>query len=145
MMHRLRDLIEQLGGWQWPELHIFGDASGESRWAGTGETQYDLIRESLENWGIPYRLRVPSGNPPVVDRINAFNVALLDLHGRPHWRCHPRCKRLIADLIRLRRTAAGEINKQNPELSHASDAEGYRVWYLRPVRTPPKTNNRVNV
>jgi hypothetical protein len=145
MMHALRALIESLGGWQWPELHIFGDASGQGRWAGTGETEYDIIRELLDAWGVPYRLRVPSGNPPVVDRVNAYNVALLDLHGQPHWRCHPRCERLIADLKRMRRDNAGEIDKSNRELSHASDAEGYRVWYLRPVRTPPKTANQVNV
>lgn len=132
---KLRDLIAGLGGWRWPgPLDVFGDATGSSQWAGTGESCYQILRQGLQDADIAYRVRVPRANPMVIDRINAMNVAMRDLRGRIHWRCHPRCKRLINDLKKVRLNEHGIIDKGNTLLSHASDAEGYRVAYLRPAR-----------
>lgn len=127
-------IVDSLGGWKWPELEVFGDATGTSGWAGTGETCYTILRGGLQSLGYPFRVRVPRQNPPVVDRVNAFNVALKDLAGNIHWKCRPECQRLITDMRELRRDARGEINKSERYLSHASDAEGYRIHYLRPAR-----------
>ena len=60
-----------------------------------------------------------------------MNVTMLDLAGDIHWKCHSRCERLIEDMHRLRRDESGEIDTRNPRLGHASDAEGYRVAFLR--------------
>lgn len=127
-------LITELGGFRWPELQVFADATGGSRWAGTGESCHEIVRASLEAQGVPYRIRIPRSNPPVIDRLNAVNIALSDVTGKAHWYCHPRCERLIADLTSLRRDAQGKVDKREADLSHASDAEGYRVHYLRPAR-----------
>jgi hypothetical protein len=147
MVKSFARLVQSLGGWQWPELWVFGDASGKSRWAGTGETSYGILRGALDQMNIPYRMFVPQANPPVIDRLNAFNCALRDLAGRVHWKCHPRCERIIADLQQMKRDSDGTVDKKNPNLSHPSDAEGYRVWKLRPVRRVPMRDddNRVNV
>lgn len=127
-------IVNSLGGFQWPELEVFGDATGGSEWSGTGETCYTILRGGLQSLEYPFRVRVPRQNPPVVDRVNAFNVAMKDLAGAVHWKCRPECRRLITDMRELRRDARGEINKSERLLSHASDAEGYRVHYLRPAR-----------
>jgi len=92
------------------------------------------VRQFLSGLGVPFRLRVPRANPAVRDRIDTFNDALRDMDGRPHYRVHPDCKLLIRDLESLRTDTHGLIDKHEQELSHASDAEGYRVWQLRPIR-----------
>jgi hypothetical protein len=119
-----------------PELQVFGDASGRGQWSGTSESCYDLVRQFLGSVGVPFRLRVPRANPAVRDRIDTFNDALRDVRGAGHYRVHPDCVRLIEDLERLLTDGNGLIDKHEQELSHASDAEGYRVWRLRPIRRP---------
>ncbi len=126
--------IEDGGGFVWPEMHVFGDATGGSAWAATGETSYEILKGALTSAEIKYKLRVPTKNPPVIDRVNAFNVALLDIEENIHWVCSPQCERLIADLKDLKRGSDGEIDKSEHRLSHSSDAEGYRVHRLRPAK-----------
>ena len=134
-MDRLERLIRaELRGAKVPEIHLFGDATGGSRWAGTGQSCYDIVRTHLDGIGWRFRYRVPASNPFVVDRSNAFNLALCAPDGTVHWKCHPRCARLIEDLRTLKFDARGEVDKRQRNLSHPSDAEGYRVHYLRPVR-----------
>ena len=140
VISRFATWIENNGGWQWPELHIFGDATGQSGWAGTGESCYQILMQGLRQmWQRigkepKVRLRVPKSNPFVEDRINAVNVALKDLTGAVHYKCSDKCKRLIADFENLKRDENGEIDKSERKLSHASDAEGYRVELIRPTR-----------
>lgn len=127
--------VKSLGGWKWPHLELFGDATGDSRWAGTGETCWDIVVEELEKAGIPYEMWVPSVNPNPGDRVNTVNMALTDLRGKPHWLIHRRdCLPLITDLKRMKWDANGEIDKADRKLSHPSDAAGYRIWRLRPIR-----------
>jgi hypothetical protein len=141
MMFALRDLIERdLGGWRWPALWLFGDASGNGKWAGSGQSCWDVVIEALRLAGLPYRLKVPKANPPVADRVNAFNCALQSLDGRTRFKLHPRCKLLARDLKQMRWNH-GELDKTDRRLSHAADAEGYRVHWLMPVR-PFVTNSR---
>jgi hypothetical protein len=140
-------LLSDLGGWsanRWGDaLHVFGDASGDGRWAGTGQSCYDILGESLAHNGIPFRRRVPAANPPIRDRVNAFNCAMVGIDGGVHWKCHPRCVRLIEDL-RTMRWKDGEPDKSDTKRSHASEAEGYRIHYLRPIRKPrPAAGGRV--
>jgi hypothetical protein len=119
--------------WGFPELQVFGDASGRGQWSGTSQSCYDLVRQFLGSIGVPFRLRVPPANPPVRDRIDTFNDALRDVRGDSHYRVHPYCVRLIRDLEGLVTDGSGLIDKHERELSHASDAEGYRVWRQRPI------------
>jgi hypothetical protein len=134
VVSRLGKLIDELGGWQWSILEVYGDASGQNRWAGTGENCYDVLCQALDLLNIPYRLKVPTANSFIADRVNAFNCALLDFSGKIRWRCHSRCRRLIDDLETMSWSDHGEIEQRDRKLGHASDAEGYRINYLRPVR-----------
>ncbi len=134
LMNRLGAWVEARGGFRWPRLEVFGDAAGQQAWAGTSQNCYDIVRAFLDRTGWPNRLRLPSKNPPVLDRVLAFNEALCDMDGRVHYRVHPQCKPLIADLRGLQSDDRGLPDKRDRDRSHASDAEGYRVWMLRPIR-----------
>jgi len=48
----------------------------------------------------------------------------------------PRWTLLILDFKRMRFDGEGQIDKSDRLLSHAIDAEGYRVWCLRPIWRP---------
>jgi hypothetical protein len=136
MMHELRQRIEiDLGGWRWPALWVFGDASGSGKWAGSGESCWDVVIQALRQAGIPFVLKVPRANPPVADRINAFNCALCSFDARRRYKIHPRCKLLLRDLKQMR-WSNGQLDKTDRRLSHAADAEGYRVFWLMPILPP---------
>lgn len=145
----VRGLVDALGRWvnketdgkgfRWPMLRIFGDASGNARWAGSGESNYDVLEQGLDSLDIPYEFRVPRSNPFVEDRVQAFNVALCDLQNKRSWFVHPDCTRLIEDLRSMKRDAKGVIDKDDQALSHASDAEGYRIYKMRPILRPTRS------
>ena len=134
----LREALESVaqtiaGLGRFPELHVFGDASGSASSITTGASCYDLIRQRLARIGPPVRMRVPNSNPPIVDRVNALRDALADVDGTPRVKIHPRCVRLLTDFRELQTDHDGEIDKSDPLLSHASEAVGYMVHYLRPA------------
>lgn len=139
-LEALGKLIDAAGGWRWPELHVYGDATGTQERAETTETCYQMITAWLgrrragggKPW--PYRMKVPARNPPVLDRLEAFNAALRDKDGDVHYKVHPRCERLLADLKWMKEDEQGLEDKRDQKLSHASSAEGYRVWWVRPLR-----------
>ena len=145
LLDELERWVGRCGGFRWPELHVFGDPMGKAEWAGTGQSCYYIITERLKQLGWPFRIRVLGAAPPVADRVNAVNLALLDIHGRTHYKIHEGCERLIEDFLHLHYDKFGEIQKTDRKLSHASDAEGYRISYLRPARvripTPPARHN----
>ena len=116
---------------RFPEIHVFGDASGKSEWAGTAESCYDLVH--IELAGIQHHIRVPASNPPIRERLDTVNEALRDKNNVHHVAVHPRCVRLLADFEHLLADEHGLIDKREHALSHASDGIGYCVHYLRPL------------
>jgi hypothetical protein len=117
----------------WPELHVFGDASGSAQWAGTGESNYDIVGQKLRSAGVTFRKRHPPSNPAIVDRVNTVNEALNDVEGKGHIKVHPACVELIKDFTELKADEHGLIDKHEHSLSHSSDALGYWVNFLRPL------------
>lgn len=135
MVSAFRSLLAKLGGWKWPgPLEVFGDASGASKWAGSGESCFDILRESLRQAEIPHVLKVLNSNPAVSDRVNTVNCALAGIDGKVRYKIHPSCTRLIEDLKRMKWGPDGQADKRDRERSHAIDGDGYRVWYLMPIR-----------
>lgn len=131
----LKKYINESGGMRWPEIQVFADATGKADRAETTETALDQIVNFMRREKWPFRMRVPRDNPPQLTRIDTFNEALVDGDGDVHYKVNPlHCPRLIADLKTLKTDELGLIDKNDAKLSHASDAEGYRVHYLRPIR-----------
>lgn len=121
------------GGWRWPELCLFGDATGRALNVETSDAAWDVLIAAFRTLlpAVRVRVLVPRANPRISERILAFNEALEDVRGLRRYLVHPRCTRLIEDLKRVRWSEAASIDKTDTDLSHASDAEGYRVWFLR--------------
>lgn len=129
-------IIEAATGYKLDQpVEVFGDASGNSEWAATGESCWDIVENAFKAAALPYTLKLPSKNPPVSERVNAVNSAMYSVKGEVRYKAHPRCKLLKTDWETLR-WKNGEIDKRDRKMSHASDADGYRVWYLMPIRRP---------
>jgi hypothetical protein len=134
-----KKLIDGFGKFRWSTLRVFGDATGTQERAETTETAYQQVRSWLAVSGWPHRVYVPASNPPIRDRIDTFNEALRDVDGEVHYKIHPiNCPRLRQDLKTLKADEQGLIDKRDLKLSHASDAEGYRLCQLRPLLKGPQ-------
>ena len=136
LMEMLQDLdgFDGKGAFRWKELHVFGDSTGLTPQVVTSESCYQAVFSRLQAAGIPYRRRVPKAQPPVKESMMAYNDALRDVENRVHYLIHPRCVRLLVDMKDLKTDEDGLLDKRDFRLSHASDAERYRVHYLRPMR-----------
>lgn len=119
---------------RFPEWEVFADPAGTAANAATTDSHHTIVKRWLTNNGIPYRWRVRGSHPPVLSRVHAFNDALLGADGKPHYFVHTRCKVLIEDLSKVKADEDGKPDKSDPHLTHASDAEGYRIDMVRPLR-----------
>jgi len=116
---------------------IFGDASGRARKTSAVQTDYDIIRAVLGGYYPSFQMRVPKGNPPVQDRVNAYNAMLRTADGTVRYRMHPRCKKLANDLAKVAyKPGTRDFDKRDKSLTHFSDADGYRMVELFPVQLP---------
>lgn len=116
-----------------PEIHIYGDATGESEWSGTAESCYDLVRHHLKMLGLGFKVRHLTKNPPLRESIDTVNEACRDVENKVHVLIHPRCKILINDLQKMRADEQGLIDKKEDAIGHAGDAFRYFVSYMRPL------------
>ncbi len=128
------EFLHRFGGHPGP-VEVFGDAAGGHRdTRQVGRTDYTIIKDILPQ----ARLRIPRANPPVKDRLNALNARLRNARGQARLFIDPGCKELIADLEMLTftqgSTSGSLIDKSDPRRSHASDALGYFVSRVYPIR-----------
>lgn len=129
----LAQWVKDTGGFRWPHIEVFGDASGEGRFSSDGESAWDKVRTIFKRLQWNVRYRIDARNPPVADRVQTVNNALRDAENRRRYLIHPRCERLIADLTAMK-WDGNELNKRDRKLSHASDAAGYRIFRVMPLR-----------
>jgi hypothetical protein len=120
-----------------PGVIIVGDASGKSqKTSSAGETDYTIITEALTAAGITWSNRTPDSNPPVKDRVNQVCAKLRSADGQAHLWFNPKCKETIQDMRRVawKVGATAVIDKSDPKRTHASDALGYPICELDPLR-----------
>jgi hypothetical protein len=99
------------------ELKIIPDDSGSRRKTSAARTDHEILRRA--------NLEVLKfKNPEIKDRYNNTN-RLFD-HGKLF--ISSKCKKLIADLEKL------TYDNKDPMLSHVSDALGYALWHLQPMK-----------
>ena len=119
------------------ELVVYGDRSGKSRDTKSRQTDYEIIRATLGAHYRSMRLDVPNANPAVSARLNAFNAMLAPLIGEPRYHIHPKAKHLANDLARVSLLpGTHDLDKRKKQLTHYTDADGYRVASLFPVEQP---------
>lgn len=119
---------------------ITGDATGKARHTSSTRTDYQTIIDECRAANFAsVRQLVGERNPPVEERVAAVNWHLL---GRGvDIRISPTCKKLITDLEMVTyRAGSSDLDKSDPELTHASDGLGYLVWNMMrptPAQQPP--------
>ena len=122
-------------------LIIVGDATGKSQQrAAAGQSDYDILFAELRKNEIPFEDMTPDSNPLVKDRVNTVNMKLRDANGETHFWFHPtRCPNFKKDMDRVvwKSTGSDSIHldqKTNPDLTHISDAMGYPICALSPIK-----------
>ncbi|KAA6233115.1 hypothetical protein FP507_08740 [Chlorobium phaeovibrioides] len=108
---------------RYPGITLYPDASGSSRKTSAPKTDHMILRDAK------FKVHSPSKNPPVKDRVNAVNNMLRNRR----ITISKKCKHLIKDLEQLG-WKNGDVDKSNIKLTHASDAAGYAISYLFPVK-----------
>ncbi|MBE7416001.1 MAG: hypothetical protein HS130_12605 [Deltaproteobacteria bacterium] len=123
-----RALLAKYGGHK-AGLVVYGDAAGMSR-STAGMSDYAI----LDGMGLRTQ-RVKRSNPAVRDRVNAVNAMLESSNGEVRLFLHPRCAHLKKDFETVEWRSGGmEIDKSDPERTHASDALGYFIEHEFPLR-----------
>jgi len=114
---------------KWPgrEIYIYPDASGGSRkTVNASESDLSLLRKA------GFKVRAPSANPPVKDRILAVNTAYAK--GRL-WVNDTACPRFAEAQEQQAYDKNGEPDKTTGH-DHHNDAQGYFVHQKMPVVKP---------
>lgn len=121
-----------------PNVIICGDATGKAgQRAAAGQSDYDILLGMLKANGITYDNATPNANPIVKDRVNTINAKLKPLSGSPTLFFSPKnCPNLKKDWERVVWKAPGVLDKsKDPLLTHISDAAGYAVHALDPIKS----------
>jgi len=108
-------------------IYLYGDATGQARSSNSNVTNWKIIENELQLYGV--HNRVPTRNPNERDRINAVNAMMKNSKGERKIFINPNCKRLIGDLEQVSfKEGSTQIDKhKNILLTHPSDALGYFV------------------
>ena len=118
-------------------VEVFGDASGRARDTRSHTSDYDQINEILGSHYRDVTVRVPLRNPAVRTRLNTVNARLRNTQGEVKHTMHPRCKTLTKDRARAKLlSGTSDLDKRNKHLTHASDADDYRLCELFPLEGP---------
>jgi hypothetical protein len=108
-------------------LTLYGDATGKARSANSNVTNWQIIENLLEPYGIINE--VPKKNPSERDRINSVNGMMCNTKGERHIQIHPKCKYTIRDFEQVMyKEGTTQIDKKkDARMTHLSDGVGYRV------------------
>jgi len=103
--------------------NCYPDATGTARKTSSTKSDHQILRDK------GFVIHCKSGNPPVKERVNAWNRLLL----QDRITIDPKCAELIADneLMVWKKGALDQIT--DPARTHAFDAASYMVIYKYPI------------
>lgn len=113
------------GGWV-----FIGDAAGAARHTSASFSDYLHIKNDKRFQG---KVRYPSKNPRVTDRLSETNSLLCNAAGQRRLHIDPRCQHLKDDLEFRALKDDGMPDDSDPDAGHISDALGYVVHSLYPL------------
>lgn len=108
-------------------------AARQRKTAAGGKTDYSI----LINAGFDVKAR--NSHTPVRDRVNSVNARLRNGAGEVFLTIDPRCKNTIESLQRLCYKEGTNIIDKDSGLDHQSDAVGYLIDYLFPIKRHAQT------
>jgi len=117
-------------------FEFYGDASGKARKTSASSSDLQIIANDERLKKLGRTMHYLRGNPPVADRFAATNALICSADGTRRMHVDPRCKRLIHDLqtrpYKPGTREPGDIGDQG----HITDAIGYAIYRLFPIRIP---------
>lgn len=124
--HDTRDFINNLTRYKGKTCIIYPDASGNATRTNASQSDIQLIRDAK------YQISVKSENPPIRDRVNAFNGLLA--HDRLKVNTN-KCPRFVNAMETQGYTKKGEPEKfdEHPSIDDWNDASGYFLAHKFPV------------
>ena len=123
---------------------INGDASGDNRSCTSEYTNYVIIKKKLLQYGYDVEIQIKAFNPPIKNRIMAFNSKVRSADGEICLFVDKKCEKLLYNIYNLRyKEGSSRIDiptysqiKQSKELkflSHPMDAASYLVDFYWPI------------
>ena len=112
-------------------MRFYGDATGRARKTAASESDYIQIKNFPF---IDSQIHYPLSNPAVHDRVASVNAMFCNAKQVRRLKIHPRCRNLKQDLItRSYKQNSNEFDDYG-DIGHITDALGYLVYTLFPIR-----------
>lgn len=126
------------------KIIINGDASGDNRSCQSEYTNYVIIKKKLLQHGYDVEIQIKAYNPPIKNRIMAFNSKIRNTDGEICLYVDKKCEKLLYNIYNLKyKEGTSRIDvpsyqqiKQSKELkflSHPIDAASYLVDFYWPI------------
>ena len=123
---------------------VNGDASGDNRSCTSEYTNYVIIKKKFLQYGYDVEIQIKAFNPPIKNRIMAFNSKVRSADGKVCLFVDKKCEKLLYNIYNLRyKEGSSKIDiptysqiKQSKELkflSHPMDAASYLVDFYWPI------------
>ena len=123
---------------------VNGDASGDNRSCTSEYTNYVIIKKKLLQYGYDVEIQIKAFNPPIKNRIMAFNSKVRSADGEVCLFVDKKCEKLLYNIYNLKyKEGTSKIDiptyqqiKQSKELkflSHPMDAASYLVDFYWPI------------
>lgn len=126
------------------KIIVNGDASGDNRSCTSEYTNYVIINKKLLQFGYDVGIQIKAFNPPIKNRIMAFNSKVRSANGEVCLFVDKKCEKLLYNIYNLKyKEGSSKIDiptyqqiKQSKELkflSHPMDAASYLVDFYWPI------------
>ncbi len=123
---------------------VNGDASGDNRSCTSEYTNYVIIKKKILEYGYDVEIRIKPYNPPIKNRIMAFNAKIKSASGEVCLYVDKKCEKLLYNIYELKyKEGTSRIDaptyqqiKQSKELkylTHPFDAASYLVDFYWPI------------
>jgi hypothetical protein len=109
------------------QYEIDGDATGSARSTNSHRSDYDVIRQRLDQAGISYVYKVRRSNPPIRQRHNTVNAYCKNSLGQVRLFVH-NCKTVDEGLrLTALKKGSGVIENDDFRAQHVTTAIGYAI------------------
>lgn len=128
------------------QIIINGDASGDNRSTQSEYTNYAIMRQELQRNGYTnFRFDLRPYNPPILNRVAAFNARVCNAEGKRRFFVDKKCKYLLKNIKNLKYKEGTTIidtptehqikqDRDKKFLSHIFDAISYLTEYYWRVK-----------